>query len=79
MISLILNAIPGEAWAALAGLVAIAVAWFTGRRGGTQAANAKTAAKAAKDTSTAIEVRNETDSKSDSDVRGALSEWMRDK
>jgi hypothetical protein len=60
-------------------ITAIFGLWFGGRQSGKAAAKTETAAKAAKDTLTAIEVRNETDSKSDSDVHGALSEWMRDK
>ena len=38
MTALILDAIPGPVWAALGGLVAIFVAWVTGRRSGAQAA-----------------------------------------
>jgi len=47
MTALILNAIPGELWAALGAILAAAIAWLVGRRGGTQAGKAKAAAKAA--------------------------------
>jgi hypothetical protein len=41
MTALILNAIPGEVWAALGAIVAAVVAWFGVRRSGAKAERAK--------------------------------------
>ena len=38
MIGAILSAIPGELWAALGAILAAALAWLVGRRGGVRAA-----------------------------------------
>ena len=77
MIALIINAIPAPVWAALAGMVAVAVAWLTGRRNGTQAAKTKAAIKSADDLQTAKDTRNEIDSISGDDVSKRLRGWYR--
>jgi uncharacterized membrane protein YdjX (TVP38/TMEM64 family) len=77
MTALILNAIPGELWAALGAILAAAIAWLVGRRGGTQAGKAKAAAKAADDLATAKDKRDEVDALSDDDVSKRLRKWHR--
>lgn len=77
MIAIIINAIPAPVWAALAGIVAVAVAWLTGRRNGTQAAKTKAAIKSADDLQTAKDTRNEIDSISGDDVSKRLRGWYR--
>jgi uncharacterized membrane protein YdjX (TVP38/TMEM64 family) len=77
MTALILNAIPGELWAALGAILAAAIAWLVGRRGGTQASKAKAAAKAADDLATAKDKRDEVDALSDDDVSKRLRKWHR--
>jgi hypothetical protein len=77
MTALILDAIPGPVWAALGGLVAIFVAWVTGRRSGTQAAKTRAAEKAADNLATARDARDEVDSISGGDVSKRLSKWRR--
>ena len=77
MIALILDAIPGPVWAALGGIVAIFVAWVTGRRSGAQAAKNKAAAKDAAALATAKDTRDEVDSISGGDVSKRLSKWHR--
>ena len=49
MTALILNAIPGEVWAALGAIVAAVVAWLVGRRGGVRAARVGAKNQAAQD------------------------------
>ena len=77
MLPLIINAIPAPVWAALAGMVAIAIAWLTGRRDGRGDAKAKAAEKRADDLQKAKDVRDDVDSKSGDAVRDDLSKWMR--
>jgi len=77
MTALILDAIPGPVWAALGGLVAILVAWLTGRRGGSVAAKNKAAQKAADNLATAKDTRDEVDTISNDDVSDRLSKWHR--
>lgn len=47
VISAILSLIPAPVWAALAGMVALAVAWLGGRHSGAQGAETKAAANEA--------------------------------
>ena len=69
--------IPGELWALLAGLVAVAAAWLAGRRGGALAAKNKAATKRAEDLQIAKSVRDENAKLSDDAVRKSLSKWVR--
>ena len=77
MIALLLNAIPAPVWAALAGMVAVAAAWLTGRRNGAQRTKTKAAIKAADDLQKAKDTRDELDSISGDDVSKRLSKWNR--
>ena len=77
MVALILNAIPAPVWAALVGMVAIAVAWLGGRRDGAQRTKTKAAEKAADDLQKAKDARDEVDSISGDDVSKRLREWYR--
>jgi|VirMetMinimDraft_7_1064189.scaffolds.fasta_scaffold204362_2 hypothetical protein len=79
MIALILNAIPAPVWAAIVGMVALAVAWLKGRSDGARGVKTKAAAKAADDLQTANEVQNDNAAKSGDAVRDDLAKWMRDK
>ena len=69
--------IPGELWALLAGLVAVAAAWLAGRRGGALAAKNKAAARNAEAAAKTKAVRDEVDGISGDDVAKRLSEWQR--
>jgi hypothetical protein len=77
VIAIIINAIPAPVWAALAGIVALAAAWLTGRRNGTQAAKTKAAIKSADDLQKAKDTRDEIDSISGDDVSKRLRGWYR--
>ena len=78
MIELITSIIP---WEWLAGVVALAVAiagaWWRGRRSGAVRRDLAASRKRGDDLKTAIEVRDETDAKSDAAVRGDLGKWVR--
>ena len=69
--------IPGELWALLAGLVAVAAAWLAGRRGGALAAKNKAAARNAEAAAKTKAVRDEVDGISGDDVSKRLSKWQR--
>ena len=69
--------IPGELWALLAGLVAVAAAWLAGRRGGALAAKNKAAARNAEAAAKTKAVRDEIDGISGDDVSKRLSKWQR--
>ena len=77
MIAIIINSIPAPVWAALAGMVALAAAWLTGRRNGAQAAKTKAAIKSADDLQKAKDTRDEIDSISGDDVSKRLHKWNR--
>ena len=62
---------------ALAGIVAVAAAWLTGRRNGAQAAKTKAAIKSADDLQKAKDTRDEIDSISGDDVSKRLRGWHR--
>ena len=64
------------AWA-LAGLVAIAGIWMAGRRSGAVARDLRASSKRADDLNTALDVRTETDAKTDAAVRADLGKWVR--
>ena len=69
--------IPGELWAALGAILAAAIAWLVGRRGGAQASKAKAAERAADDLATAKGVQDDVQKLGDDDVRKSLARWMR--
>ena len=69
--------IPGELWALLAGIVAVAAAWLAGRRGGAVAAKNKAAARNAAAAAKTKAVRDEVDGISGDDVSKRLSKWQR--
>jgi len=73
----ILSLIPAPVWAALVGMVALAAAWLTGRRNGTQAAKTKAAIKSADDLQKAKDTRDEIYSISGDDVSKRLRGWYR--
>jgi len=75
MIALIINAIPAPVWAALAGMVAVAVAWLTGRRSGAQRTKTKAAEKAAETYRATSEAMNNADT-GNSDGSGD-ADWLR--
>ena len=74
-----IDALLGPLGGILAAIVTAVGIWLAGRQSGKAKAETKAAQKAAKDTHTAIEVRNETDALDDPAVNSALGKWLRDK
>ena len=72
MIALILNAIPGELWAALGAILAAALVWLVGRRGGVRKARDGARKQAVQD------YRETTERMRDADtIGGDDADWLR--
>jgi len=72
MIALVLNAIPGELWAALGAILAAALAWLVGRRGGVRAARVGAQNQAAQDYRETTERMQNADT-----IGGDDADWLR--